>query len=177
VVDTILPDDSDGSRHQRFILRLATGRTCWSPTISIWRRVLKRSGAGMRSTSPASTNGIPGAASSTGPTTTPRAVTRRAGSVIIAGPIAEPLPGACQSPLSSLADLAASECRDAIGHCRYRPRSWLMSTTLILPLGYDFSVIDQTLQIRSGLRQSLHRAVLMQGVLQPAWRMALRGAA
>ncbi len=57
----------------------------------------------------------------------------------------------------------------------YNPRSSLTKTTLILPLGNDFSVMVHVLQIRSGLLQSLHLESLTHGVFLSS-RMALAGA-
>src|SRR5208337_2344962 len=58
----------------------------------------------------------------------------------------------------------------------YSPRSSFMSTILILPLGKDFSVIVQVLQIRSILRHSSHIEVFTHGVFLSR-RIALAGAA
>jgi hypothetical protein len=58
----------------------------------------------------------------------------------------------------------------------YKPRSSLIKTTLMRPLGNDFSVIVQTLQMRSGLLQSSQKEVLLQGVFLSS-RMVLTGAA
>jgi hypothetical protein len=48
---------------------------------------------------------------------------------------------------------------------------------LIRPSGKHFSVMHQVLQMRSGLLQSVHTAVLVHGVFRPGCRMALAGAA
>jgi hypothetical protein len=58
----------------------------------------------------------------------------------------------------------------------YSPMLSLINTTRVLPLGNDFSVIVQVLQMRSGLLHSSQYEVLMQGVFLSK-RMALVGAA
>jgi hypothetical protein len=58
----------------------------------------------------------------------------------------------------------------------YNPRSWLMRTIRVRPLGQDFSVITQELQMRSGAEQSWQRPVSAQGVFMSR-RMVLTGAA
>jgi hypothetical protein len=61
-VSRVLADDEEGGRHQRFILRLASGRRCWSRTTSTSRRGSIRSASGTASSSTASTNGTTAAA-------------------------------------------------------------------------------------------------------------------
>ena len=65
-----LSDDDEGSRHQRFILELASGVRSWSRTTSISRHESVRGREAIAWSSTANTNGTKKAASFTGLTVT-----------------------------------------------------------------------------------------------------------
>ena len=84
-VSKVLADDNEGSRHQRFIVQLASGQTVLvAHNIDLASRVA-RSRPGTRSSSLASTNGMSGAASSTGRIAIRKASMRPVGSNMAAG--------------------------------------------------------------------------------------------
>ena len=80
---------------------------------------------------------------------------------------------------NQIIDLKCFSRASACSHLRsvwsYNPRSLLIKTTLILPLGNDFWVMAQELQIRSGLLHSSQQEDFTHGVFLFR-RMALVGA-